>query len=259
MKASRRSRKSFLFGAGILVLALASSTLCRAQSAPATTPNVVTLTQVKPDMLNEWLDLQKNEVIPALKKAGVPSREVRAAVAGDNYEYLSITPAEKFAALDRPGALARALGPEASARLIAKLRKCIESQRTYLTNTVSELSLLPDPKAPPLVSVTTRVRTTPGREQDFENYVKTDLLPVYKKAKAEGKIAGYTVSRRGFGANLQDRTQTTYYNKFADMDAGNALNVMLGQEAANKIRAKRNGLATLVEQVVRRRVADLSF
>lgn len=263
MKTSRRSRKSLIFGAGIgggiLALALASSTVCLAQSTAPVTTYVVTYTQVKPEMLNEWLDLQRNEVIPALKKAGVPSREVRATVAGENYEYATITPAEKFASLDGPGALNRALGAEAAARLIAKLRKCISSQRTFLTNTVNEISILPDPKAPPLVIVTNRDRITPGREQDYENYIKTDLLPVYKKAKAEGKIAGYTVSRRGLGANNLDRTQTTYYNKFAGMDTGPTLTLMLGQAAAQKLLAKRVGMATRVEQVVRRRVADLSF
>ena len=260
MKSPRISRMSFAFCASMIVLALSSSTLSLAQSTPSpTTPYVATAIQVKPDMLNEWLDLQKNEVMPALKKAGISSRAIYATTAGDNYEYLEVRPADKFAALDGPGPLNRALGPEAAGRLIAKLRKGIDGQRSWLFNRVNELSSLPDPNAPPLVLVTARVRVAPGRTQDFENYLKTDLVPVYKRAKDERKIAGYAVNRRALGANALDRTVTIYYNKFADMDGGPILTRMLGQEAASKLLDKSAGMATLVEQVVRRRVADLSF
>ena len=36
-----------------------------AAAAPATTRYQVTVVRIKPDMLNEWIDLQKNEVVPA--------------------------------------------------------------------------------------------------------------------------------------------------------------------------------------------------
>ncbi len=260
MKAPRGSRRSLLLRAGVVVLALASATLCLAQSTPPPATRLVAIaTQVKPDMLNEWLDLQKSEVNPALKKAGISSRTVLATSFGNTYEYVSISPLESFALLDGGSPYARALGPEAAARLTAKLRKCVNGQRTYIINRVSELSIPPDPAAPPLVSVTTRVRVAPGKVEDFENYIKTDLLPVYKKAKAEGKIAGYVVSRRSLGTNALERTQTVYFNKFADLDGGPTLTRMLGQEGAGKLLAKSAGMATLIEQVVRRRVADLSF
>ena len=258
MNAPRISRKPFAVCASVFVLVLTSSTLCQAQSSqPPITPYVVTLVQVKPDMLNEWLDLQKNEVMPALKKAGIASRLMLATTAGDNYEYLDVRPAGKFAALDGPGPLNRALGAEAAGRLIAKLRKCLDGQRSYLINTVNELTIPPDTNA--LVLVTARVRVAPGKNEEFENLFKTDFLPIFKKAKAEGKIAGYSFNRRSLGANTQDRTLTTWYNKFADMDGGGILGRMVGQQEAGRLLAKGNTMSTLVEQVVRRRVADLSY
>lgn len=261
MKASRISQQWFALCASMVVLALSSSTLCLAQSSPsAITPYVATAVQVKPDMLNEWLDLQKNEVLPALKKAGVPSRLMYATTAGDNYEYLDTRPADKFAALDGPGPLNRALGPEAAGRLIAKLRKCLNSQRSWVFQIVNELSSLPDPNTPSLVLVVTRVRVAPGRTQDYENFVKTDLVPVYRRAKAEGKIAGYNINRRSYGANAQDRTVVIHYNKFADLDGGPILARMLGgQEQVDRLLAKANPMRAPVEQVILRRVADLSF
>jgi len=53
-----------------LVLAASLPALCLAQPSM----NRVTFTHVKPDMLTEWVDLQKNEVVPALKKAGQKGR-----------------------------------------------------------------------------------------------------------------------------------------------------------------------------------------
>jgi ABC-type sugar transport system substrate-binding protein len=62
-------RKSLMVGAFAILLASTCSNRAMAQSAAPMTARV-TVTQVKPDMLNEWLDLEKNEVVPALKKGG---------------------------------------------------------------------------------------------------------------------------------------------------------------------------------------------
>jgi hypothetical protein len=80
-----------------------------------------------------------------------------------------------------------------------------------------------------------------------------------KKAKADGKIAGYAVSTRGVGAQAGEMTTTTYYNKFADLDGGNPVALALGAAAAAPIGAKGAALATNVQVIIRRRVADLSF
>jgi hypothetical protein len=80
-------------------------------------------------------------------------------------------------------------------------------------------------------------------------------MPVYAKAKA----AGYSVSRRGPGANTRDRTLVIYADKVAAMEAGTVPTQMLGQEAAAKLIAKGAGLASIVEVVVRRRMPDVSY
>jgi hypothetical protein len=45
----------------------------------------------------------------------------------------------------------------------------------------------------------------------------------------------------------------------ADLDGGPFLVKQLGQDGANKINAKFAGIRTLIEVIVRNRVADLSF
>ncbi|MBI3664830.1 MAG: hypothetical protein HY236_01160 [Acidobacteria bacterium] len=242
--------------AGTAMLAVSLSTLCLAQSTPpAPTRNVVTMTQVKPDMLNEWMDTQK-ELNAALKKAGVPRRTVLRPVFGNTYEFVSITPLESYAQRDNPNPLTKAIGPEAAARLFEKSRKCITGSRSYVGTSLPELSTPPDSPAP--ISTSSRVRVAPGKAQDYQNFIKNEILPLYKKAKAEGKVLGYSVSRRGFGASNSEFTVTTYYSKFADLDGGPMLTRMLGQEGVAKVFAKGTGLSTTIETVVRRRVADLS-
>lgn len=250
------------------LLAVAALALVAASPAPAvaqpaaaaatTTRSQVTIVRIKPDMLNEWIDLQRNEVVPALKKAGVQSRTVWATAVGNSFEYTIVVPFEKWAAMDSPGPLVAALGAEAAARLNAKTRKCIEVSRTFMSNRIDDLNI---PAGNALVMRSAVRRAAPGKMQEYLSHQRADILPVMKKAKADGKIAGAGVSTRGVGAGADEVVVTTYYNKFADMDTTPAgpLAQVLGAEAAAKINAKGAGLSTPVQVIIRRRMADLSY
>jgi hypothetical protein len=243
---------------GSVCLLLSALGQCWAQSAaPTGTRSLVRITQVKPEMASEWLAIQKNEVNPALKKAGVASRTVLETVLGNPYEYVSITPFSNYSELDGDNPVVKALGQEGAARLLAKTRRCIVSQSTFVSTRVEDSTSMP--KTAPAVWTSARYRVNPGKNQDYENFLKTDIMPVYAKAKAAGKITGYSLSRRGPGANTRDRTMVTYSDKIASMEAGTALTQMIGQEATAKLMAKGASLASLVEVVVRKRVPDLSY
>ena len=240
-------------------MSLLPATLCLAQppnTPPATTRYQVTVVRINPDMVDEWVDLQKNEVIPAQKKGGLKERTVMQTAIGNSFEYTILTPYPSFAALDGQPPLVRALGAEGAARLGAKVRKCVDVQRTCLINRVDDLAI---PQGTAIASRTAVVRPAPGKIQDYVGYIRADVLPAMKKAKADGKIAGYQVSIRGVGAQAGEMTTTTYYNKFADLDAGNPLVQVLGAPATAPITAKGAALATNVQVIIRRRVADLSF
>jgi hypothetical protein len=205
-------------------------------------------------MINEWIDLQKNEVVPALKKGGVKTRTVYSTgLFGTAGEYVVLQPFEKYAEFDGDSPVIKALGQGGAARLQEKLRKCLQSQNSFAINQLSDISNVVD-GPPAAVLVTARYRISPGRLQDFESVVKSDILPVYKKAKV-----GLLVSQRGVGANPADVAMSTLYNKIADLDGGPFIVKQLGQDGANKINAKFNGVRTLIEVVVRTYVADLSF
>ena len=249
---------SLLRKAGFVWLALSALSPSWAQNqASADTRSFVRITQVKPDMVGEWLAIQKSEVNPALKKGGIASRTLLETVLGNQYEYVSITPMGNYAELDADTPLIKALGKDGAAKLLAKTRKCIEGQTVFVSTRLAELSSVPNNAA--AIWTTVRYRVGPGKNQDYENYLKADIMPVYAKAKAAGKIAGYSVARRGPGATTRDRTLVIYSDKIASMEAGTVTVQMLGQEGAAKLIAKSASLASLVEVLVRRRVPDVSY
>jgi hypothetical protein len=247
-------KNRFAIRASTVVVALSLSTLCQAQTTPAPPAmSRVTITQVRPDMLNEWLEIQKNEVVPGLKKAGVATRTVYSSgLFGTAGEYVIITPMAKYADFDAGNPQIKALGAEGAARLAEKLRKCTVSSHSYAITRLADLSNAL--ATPPQAIVSTRVRVTPDKFPMFETLVKTEILPVWKKANTS-----LTVSRRGFGANPNDITLSSGFGKFAELDLGNPLVRQLGPEGAAKVLAKFAAISTLIEQVIRTRVADLSF
>src|SRR6266852_6116874 len=128
----------------LAALAVSLPVLCQAQSGSGPAPVRVRtqIVRVKPDMVNEWIDLQKNEVVPALKKGGVANRTVYATgLFGNAFEYTIVQPMGKFAEFDSPGAQAKALGPQANARLAEKLRRCVESTNSFMATQVDDLSI----------------------------------------------------------------------------------------------------------------------
>src|SRR5437899_712036 len=122
----------------VAALALAGvAPINRAQAqgpAPSSPPRMkVTVNQLKHDMMTTWEDLQKNEMIPAQKKAGLPWRHTLAnGASGQSFTRVTIVPIANYAQLDMPGFIQRAVSAEANANYNAKLRQTIESQRTSI-------------------------------------------------------------------------------------------------------------------------------
>jgi hypothetical protein len=247
-----RAKCSFAAGAAAVGLCFAGVVLAQS-GPPAAARSQVVMVHVKADMLNEWMDLQKNEFIPAQKKAGVATRTTYQTVFGNTNEFLTVTPFNKFAEFDGQSQLEHALGAVGAARLAAKLQKCLESRQVFISNALPELSSAPAGQLPAL-GVFTRVRVATGRMEDFQAFLKGEILPLYKKADV-----GLTVSRRGLGADSSDVVQISWLNKMADIDVGSPITRALGPAGAAKLLAKTAGMATQVEQVVRRRVAELSY
>jgi hypothetical protein len=155
-----KTRFSLLKIAGALALAAGLPSLCLAQTPP--NRSRVTITHLKPDMVNERVDLQKNEVVPALKKAGIKTRTVYSSgLFGNGGEYLTTQPFDNFSEFDNPSPLLRALDAPGAARLNAKLAKCVVSSNSYMNTRLVDISNVLD--TPPMVLVSVRIGSLPSR------------------------------------------------------------------------------------------------
>jgi len=228
-----------LLGAALVALALSIEVL--AQTSPPRPRVLVSTTLVAPDMSREWFDLQKNEYLPALKKAGVKSRTVyrNAPFNGSPYEYVMVTPVDNYGAYDQDRPLVRALGREESQRLFGKLTKCVTSTTRFVSTSRPDLGNPPEPSKAPKILVLSRYRVNPGKAAEYEAYLKAEIQPVYKKANVL-----FSINQRGFGAVGNEWTTVTYADKYADLEGGPSLTRILGQEAAAKVLAKADPLRT---------------
>lgn len=250
------TQRRLCIAAAAFLVALALSIEVLAQTSPPRPHASVAMTLVEPDMSREWFDLQKNEINPALKKAGIKSRTVfrNAPFNGSPYEYVSVTPFDNYGEFDQDNALIRALGHEEAERLLGKLRKCVTSTNRFVITSRPDLGNPPEPGKAPKIMVLTRYRINQGKAAEYEAYLKAEIQPVYKKANVL-----FAISQRGFGALGNEWTTAFYADKYADLDGGPPLIRILGQEAAAKVAAKGDPLRTVVQSVVRIRVDELSF
>jgi len=116
---------------------------------PAGTPQPKTVTlvrvNVRPDMVDQYITTVKNELVPAFKKAGLPGVLARRVEYGGSRNQFTIrVPLNKWADLDGESPVVKALGPEAMAKLGAKLNS-MSSSEWFIYNYVPDLSLAAQP------------------------------------------------------------------------------------------------------------------
>lgn len=244
---------------GTLVVFVASafvvgSSFPAAQSAPPQRFQI-TIVNVKPDALTDWLALQQKETIPALKKIGAVSRDAwTTSIFGTGFEYVFVAPIEKFANYDNPqGPFVRALGQEGARIYNDKVRKMIASQQTLAITMLPE-SIMPPPSYQPKFLVLNFSYVTPGRADEFLAFWRNELMPVLRKAKP----VGYALSRTLHGGDANEFAAARYLEKMADLDAPPLPTQVLGAEAAAKL-APKPGVVQRQERRIYRYVPELSF
>jgi hypothetical protein len=228
--------------------------------APAQAWSSISVVRVKPDMVAEWQDLQKNVVNPALKKAGVKERAIfETAVFGESFEFVVITPITSFAQYDEPmSALRKTLGEDAYRDYQAKSRRCVVSAHTYAELSRLDLSYMgkmASMTGPPKLAVVNSISVVPGRAAAFENLVKTAVLPVMKKAD----VIGYFISQSMFGGDGYAYTSVVFFDSFADIGKGSPFLRVLGPAGSAAFFAKFAGVVAHQERVIARFNPDLSF
>ena len=86
----------------------------------------VDIVQIRPEKLDDYIELQLEDVNPVLRRAGVPFRSTwRTAEFGNTYERVFVTPIASRGEFDTAGPLARAMNPDRAARLLDRARLCL--------------------------------------------------------------------------------------------------------------------------------------
>jgi hypothetical protein len=217
----------------------------------------VTITTVKPDRVTEWLEIQKSQTIPMQQKGGIQSRETwqSGAPFGEGNMYGIVTPIDKFATYDMPNLARRILGDGPARAYQDKLAALTLSRRTFAVQDRAELSILPAPTAKIVAAILQDVTVISGHAEQYEAYLKNDVLPVLKK----GAVLGTSVSRTVFGGNANEYHVVTYLDSFAEIDKGPTQLRVLGQPAAAALAAKGASHIANIERTILRYVPDLSF
>lgn len=244
----------------LLLLLAVSSQMIYAQGTAETQPRpriAVTIISVKPDMVTDFENMVKNEVNPALIKGGAQWRNVwRTATFGDAFEYAIVAPLDNFAQYDSPGPLEKGLGKEGFAAWLAKAGRMVNSVRVYALEERPDLSHTPKMAGPPKLAVVSYFHVAPGRNMDYENYVKNDLLPVVKQSG----IPGFLVYQTLLGGDPNEYITLGLHDNYAELEKGPPVRRVLGREKENEVYRKlAPGTVVSVERTVIRYVPELSI
>jgi hypothetical protein len=260
----RRKTATFvrvLSATALLLLGFASAQTGQAQqpstqAAPRERISI-TMVSVKPEMIAEFENLIKNETNPALAKGGAKWRDVwQTATFGNFFEYAIVAPVDNFAEYDSPGALEKGLGKEGFAAWRAKAGRLVNSVRAFVMEVRPDLSHFTKMTGPPKMAVVSYIHVAPGRNAEYESYIKNEMLPVVKQSQ----VAGYWFHQTILGGDPNEYVVVVLHDNYAELEKGPVARRVLGQEGAMKLAQKlAPGVVTSVERTVIRYVPGLSY
>ena len=241
------------FRAAALVLCLTG--IAAAQNTPQNTWIRVTTVKVKPDMVQEWRDITKNEIMPAYKKANVAAYAVwQTAIFGDSYEYTIVMPISKFEQFDGDSPIVKTMKPEDRVRLGNRLNKCIVSSHNAGLQMQADISLMKEGARPDLIMVN-QVQLQPKNVNAYLSHLKEDQKPVMQKAGLEW----WLVYRDIFGSEHTQITTVRSLKNWAEIDAGPIMRRLLSPPEYTRISEKGSALIESSTISMGRLVKDLSY
>lgn len=232
-----------------------SSGVC-AQGGTGVTRYLVTTDHVKPEMMTEWRALQRDEVVPALKAAGVATRKVYHTVMGDTTSFISYLPFPDYGVMDGPDALETALGKAAAANLKERLNDCLLSSESRLENSQNEFFL--DPGAAPAL-FSSAYRATSGRSADYMVFLREHMISPIQRAVDTDFIEGFQIMLTDQGGETGLYILNMFYKDFATLDQGPPAAKMMGPEERAAFFAAGTGLIAPLGQFIHAYEQDISF
>ena len=218
----------------------------------------ITTVRIKPELVDEWMEFQKSETIPALRKAGVSDRTAIATAIGESFEMTFLTPLRNFAERDGDSPIVKALGAD-GARDVHGEESALHHGATLICEHGAHRLELPTGIERGRASRNRRrehvLAQPPGHVADFEAYIKTDLTPAHKQLKT----GGFIVHQALFGGDAGTFVVAALLPNFAALDKGPAIVRAYGQARADAIQPEARGLRDAHRTDGRAVVPELSF
>jgi len=229
-------------------------------AASAQTPRtwyLVNVITVKRGKAAEWVEFQKSQTIPMQQKSGMKQRETwqSGAPFGQGSTYAVVTQIDKFADYDQPPLPQRMLTGDALRTFQDTNNSLVESNMAFAIQDRAELSIMPAASASVRGAILSDVTVVGGHADQYEAYLKNDLVPVLKK----GGVLGYLVSRTVFGGNANEYHTVQLFDSYADIDKGPVPTRVLGQAGAQALTAKAVPHVANLTRTLMRFVPELSF
>ena len=213
----------------------------------------VDIMEVIPEELDEFIEVQLEQVNPALRRAGVPWRSAwRTAEFGNLYERMFVTPMDDLAELDRGGPLAFALDRRDLERMEERVRRTIFGHRSYALRYRPELSV-ESPNAGGLsLAWVTSLEIAPGRLADWQAFLQA-RLPQFR---GDNVVFGMYERYLGSGAAVWQLVEN--HSSFTELNNPTILQRALGERTSDTA-AGLAGVVLSVERSVLRYDPELSF
>ena len=213
----------------------------------------VDIVQVLPDKLEDYIELQLEDVNPALQRAGVPYRSAwRTAEFGNTYERMFVTPIASLADYDTGGPLARGMDPDRLARIRDRVRRFTMARQSYAVRYHPELSVEVDNPSGLFLAQVLTIQIAPGRGADWEAFLQENL-PQFR-----GADVVFGVYERVFGPGPTVWQIVENHSSYAALEGPSILERTFGDQA-DDVAARVSGIVVSVEQTVLRYDAELSY
>jgi hypothetical protein len=213
----------------------------------------VDILEVIPDQLDEFIEVQLEQVNPALRRAGVQWRSAwRTAEFGNQYDRMFVTPMDDLAELDRGGPLAFALDRRDLERMDERVRRTISGHRSYALRYRPELSVeSPNAGGLALAWITT-LEVAPGRLADWQAFMQS-RLPQFRGSNV---VFGMYERYLGSGAAVWQLVEN--HSSFTELERPTIMQLALGSRTGETV-ASLAGVVLSVERTVLRYDPRLSY
>ena len=213
----------------------------------------ITYVKVQPGMGNDWREMQQTS-IAAYKKEGTPWREVWSTNVFGEPMFVTVFPVGKMERYDTPNPVRKMMNDTDYTRYVQKMGRIVAESRNVLVRTRPDLSIQSGANKPARAVVTT-VDVVPGKQAEFEAFVKSELKPAWQKASLKDVWVQQTV----MGGSGTEYTIIGLFDKWAEMNEGTAMERALGPEGLQKLRAKAYGIVGSIRNMTASHIDALSY